>query len=764
MSSLRLAIVCLAVSIPVPALAQATLLNGLGGTADFGEGVLAANDDGSTTAIDVSAAFPAGLRFYGNVYTTVYVNNNGNVSFGAPLGSYTPSAFPLASTQPPMIAPWWGDVDTRNRMGVGNDDLVYYDISPGRFVATWDATGYYNQHNDHRLSVQLILTDASAFGIAGAFDVEFRYNRCEWTTGDASGGTGGFGGTPAGAGFDSGDGTNYRELPGSRTASVVNLCTTTNVGSTGRWVFQVRPNGVTVCGNHVQELGEGCDDGNTVNGDGCNSRCSVELAPGAACGDDIQCHSGFCTDGVCCNARCDGQCEACGEAATLGTCSAVSGTPRGMRTACDAAGTTCGGVCGGTNRTACAFPDDTTTCDDGSACSANDVCNGLGLCAGTGLTCDDGLDCTSNSCSVGSGCANTLQAGFCVIGSACIAAGTPAPGSQCMVCDPTQSTSAYSPIAVGTSCTDNSMCTVGDACDATGSCVSGAPVTCADDGLSCTAEVCEPTTGSCIEMVTEGCAIGGACIGEGTLDPSNACMQCNSGKNPMGYSPVDMGTLCSNPSCAASTLTLAGACDMSGTCVPGAANACAHGCADATSCMDACTMDSQCPLAQHCDTTSGNCVDDATPGTTCTQDAACASGFCVDGVCCDTRCNDVCEACDSTGSAGTCTPFANGTDPDDECAGALTCNGTGMCMMAPVDSGVVDGGMRDGGAVLADAGARDAGAIDAGAGDANVRGDASTGGAAGGGCGCSTPGSTRASWSWLVALGLVVTLRARRRR
>mgnify|MGYP000039875964 CR=1 FL=1 len=27
----------------------------------------------------------------------------------------------------------------------------------------------------------------------GDFDVEFRFNRCEWTTGDASGGSGGFG-------------------------------------------------------------------------------------------------------------------------------------------------------------------------------------------------------------------------------------------------------------------------------------------------------------------------------------------------------------------------------------------------------------------------------------------------------------------------------------------------------------------------------------------------------------------------------------------
>jgi hypothetical protein len=40
------------------------------------------------------------------------VNNNGNVTFNGPLGGFTPAAFPASSH--PMIAPFWGDVDTRN--------------------------------------------------------------------------------------------------------------------------------------------------------------------------------------------------------------------------------------------------------------------------------------------------------------------------------------------------------------------------------------------------------------------------------------------------------------------------------------------------------------------------------------------------------------------------------------------------------------------------------------------------------------------------
>jgi len=43
-------------------------------------------------------------------------------------------------------------------------------------------------------------------------------------------------------------------------------------------------------------------------------------------------------------------------------------------------------------------------------------------------------------------------------------------------------------------------------------------------------------------------------------------------------------------------------------------------------------------------------------GAPCAADGECASGICADGVCCDARCDGACEACDTTGKAGTCTP------------------------------------------------------------------------------------------------------------
>ncbi|MEL6180769.1 MAG: nidogen-like domain-containing protein, partial [Myxococcota bacterium] len=184
-------------------MAEAPLVTGLGGPAGFGTGVLAPNDDGSTSALDLLQSFPFGLNFFGEIHEQIWVNNNGNVTFSGPVFNFTPIAFPIADR--PMIAPFWGDVDTRNRsLSDLNENLVYWHFAPGQFIATWYDTGYFSRHNELRNSFQLVLTEYLR-GDPGDFDVEFRFNRCEWTTGDASGGSGGFGGSPAQVGFDAGN-------------------------------------------------------------------------------------------------------------------------------------------------------------------------------------------------------------------------------------------------------------------------------------------------------------------------------------------------------------------------------------------------------------------------------------------------------------------------------------------------------------------------------------------------------------------------------
>lgn len=236
-------VLALAFAAPTTAFAV-PLYRGFGGPAGFGTGILNGNDDGSTPSIDLAGAFTGGLRFYGGPYTQVWVNNNGNVTFNAAVGAFTPRPFPIAAQ--PMIAPYWGDVDTRNRTSLADpaENLVYYHLEPGRLVVTWYNVGYYNNHNNYRMSFQLIVTNATGCG-SGDFDVEFRYDRCEWVTGDASGGMDGHGGTPAQAGFDAGNLHDYTALPNSFTNDIVQLCGTSNVDMPGVWEFSVRAGGVT---------------------------------------------------------------------------------------------------------------------------------------------------------------------------------------------------------------------------------------------------------------------------------------------------------------------------------------------------------------------------------------------------------------------------------------------------------------------------------------------------------------------------------------
>ncbi len=122
-------------------------------------GSIAANDDGSSPAIGL----PSTVNFFGSQYGLVYVNNNGNVTFNSPQDTYTP--YTINASTPPIIAPFFADVDTR---GAGSK-LVTYSTADrpatfgGRpaFCANWVDVGYYGSHTDKLNSFQLLLVDRS---------------------------------------------------------------------------------------------------------------------------------------------------------------------------------------------------------------------------------------------------------------------------------------------------------------------------------------------------------------------------------------------------------------------------------------------------------------------------------------------------------------------------------------------------------------------------------------------------------------------------
>jgi Nidogen-like/PEP-CTERM motif len=222
----------LAMSLPAPSLHAQAMRTGLG----LG-GSLPRNDDGSTGLV----AFPFTFNLFGTTYGGAYLNNNGNITFSGPMGTYTP--FPIVTTGVPMLAPFFADVDTR-----GGGALMTYGATTvdghSAFAVNWDGVGYYSDHINKLNYFQLVMINRSDLG-AGNFDFEFNFNNIAWETGDASGGSNGLGGHCARMGWS--NGTISYEQPGSGVCGAfldggVDALNSHSLNSSvdGRYVWNVR--------------------------------------------------------------------------------------------------------------------------------------------------------------------------------------------------------------------------------------------------------------------------------------------------------------------------------------------------------------------------------------------------------------------------------------------------------------------------------------------------------------------------------------------
>lgn len=219
----------------------------------FTDNTLARNDDSSTGSV----AIGFNTNFFGNTYSSLYVNNNGNVTFNAPLSTFTP--FGLLTSSIPIIAPFFADWDTRpTGFGItqyGQDTLNGRNV----FGVNYINIGYYSSQTNRLNSAQLILTERSDLA-AGDFDIEFNFDGIQWETGNASNGVNGLGGNPARVGFTDG-GSNDFELTGSGVSGSfldANLATglvnnSFNSNVLGQYIFAVRNGIVQVPGTEVPE-------------------------------------------------------------------------------------------------------------------------------------------------------------------------------------------------------------------------------------------------------------------------------------------------------------------------------------------------------------------------------------------------------------------------------------------------------------------------------------------------------------------------------
>lgn len=388
-----------------------------------------------------------------------------------------------------------------------------------------------------------------------------------------------------------------------------------------------------------------------------------------------------CSDAAACTTdSCNEVTDVCDHPLTSGNCSIAS--------ACYAAG-----AANATNGCQWCDPATSTTawsahnaiaCDDGFYCTTGDMCSG-GTCTGATRSCDDAVSCTSDSCNESADrCDNTATGSNCTIGGQCFAAGASNPVNGCMVCNPSQSATAWTALATGAGCNDGLFCTVSDQCNSSGVCVGTAKV--CSDGIGCTTDSCNEGTDTCDSTPSPGnCAIGGACYSAGGVNPANGCQICDPSISSAAWTArtglsCDDGLYCTTTdTCTAGSLCVGTprVCNDALSCTVDSCdddvNACVYqvtgtSCAIGGACITAGTVN---PLngCQACDpgtsTTAWSprtglaCNDGAycTTGETCTAGAVCTGGSptCNDSLACTgDSCNEATDTCTNTPLGGSC--------------------------------------------------------------------------------------------------------------
>ena len=278
-----------------------------------------------------------------------------------------------------------------------------------------------------------------------------------------------------------------------------------------------------------------------------------------------------------------------------------------------------------------------------------------GVCAGYTLTASY---CTGATCGAG-----------CTIGGVFYTAGTI--NGQCLICDPTLSTTAWSNRASTTTCDDGTACTKNDVCSAG---------VCAGTAYTCTANQCQSASacdglGTCIPTSK---ASGIACTDDGNACTADYC----DGSGTCSHPLVSDGTSCGTGQCLAGVCTAYSyswqtsnwsACTLSGCSGSQSRTVWCQRSDGSTVASSYCTG-SQPAASQTCNAVAGAaCTDDANA---CTSDYCNGTGSCSHPALPDlTSCNSGFGRCVS-GACSNWTFSWDGTAWTTCSIPALSCSGT----------------------------------------------------------------------------------------
>jgi hypothetical protein len=374
---------------------------------------------------------------------------------------------------------------------------------------------------------------------------------------------------------------------------------------------------------------------------GCKSSCRSNddcLAPaicakgscglkgnGQTCAAPTDCKSGFCEQSVCCAGACQAECRSCALPSSLGICSNVSNGSLDPQQICQVTAVSgCGtdGRCNGDG--ACRNYPPETVCAPPSCVAGTSMFMPAARCVGGLCWPASPIECAPYACVDGSCRADCASDADCVsptscsdgrcgdkkrLGQSCTTSGDCQPGNSC----------------VDGGCCDTPSCPVCQACNVAGS------------------------AGHCTDLPA------------GTREPHGLCPPqppCGNTGNCDGRQKCEFAgsnVSCGATACSGATLTLLSHCTGFSSCAPSNTVPCPAGfvCDSTTTCKTECNQTSDCAPPFTCRMKRCELAPNGSP---CAAAAACASGFCTDGVCCSTGACDACQRCDVTGT-GSCAPI-----------------------------------------------------------------------------------------------------------
>jgi cysteine-rich repeat protein len=381
--------------------------------------------------------------------------------------------------------------------------------------------------------------------------------------------------------------------------------------------------GTPVCGDGVVTPPELCDDGNMINGDGCQNDCSFSCTKGTSQGD----------------AKCDDKDPCNGVETCNDNHACVSGKAPDPGTSCGTGKVCKNGACGDIT---CGdgFVDPGEDCDDGNidpadgcnnckfTCTADADCKPADPCAGTGVCAANHTCSTKNPLADGAACpGGTCKAGACTVPSC--GNGTVEAGEQC----------------------DDGNLVNGDGCntDCKFSCAN--PATDCPAPLPCNKAVC--TAAKTCSTAPDAAQNGAAC---------GAGLTCNNG------ACLGAGAVCGN-----------GVIEAGEDCDFGAANGPGTGCESickfsCTKSPDSCPDQNACNGAEACAdvVVNGQTGQKCSAGSALPACSSCGAGLCASGTCVAGKCGD---GCVDMASGETCDP-PNASDCDAACHIHVCGNGT----------------------------------------------------------------------------------------